>query len=188
MRKSKTLIYFALSAVFVCFLLSDTPAQRRDHLTAEEVELVRDVQDVDLRMELFAKAIERRLWVLNGVDTLTEEQRKRVEKDLDKWGELPAGTRIELLTDIGKILTEAVDKLEDVYEQQPESEYIPFAYKAIADYSEALVPRLKGLAEKTADKMELALLDDAAIQCRDILEVRDTVPKPSGKRPKAKKS
>ena len=47
-------------------------AQNREHLTYEEIELVRDIQDVEFRMKIFAKAIERRLLVIEGVVKLTE--------------------------------------------------------------------------------------------------------------------
>ncbi len=188
MKKYLHLPYFSVAAVLILSFFASAPAQKRDHLTAEEIELIRDVQEVDLRMELFVKAIERRLWAIEGVDKLGEEQKKRIDKDSDKWGALPTGTKLQLFSDIGKILNEAIDKLDDVYENEPKSELIPFAYEIIADYSENLIPRLASLAEKTSDKQELGLLETAADRCRDILDVRDTVPKPVGKRKKSKKS
>lgn len=188
MKKYKHLLYLPAAALLVFCFLAATPAQKRDHLTKEEIELIRDVQEVDLRMELFAKAIERRLWVIEGAEKLDQNQKKRVEKDIEKWGDLPTGTEAQLLSDIGKILNEAIDKLDDVYANDPKSELIPFAYQTIADYSEALLPRLAVLSEKTSDVLERGLLQTAADRCRDILDVRDTVPKPVGKRKKSKKS
>lgn len=160
---------------------SSVNAQRREHLTSEEIELVRDVQDVDLRMILFTKAIERRMWALAGPETLTPEQKKRIEKDIDNWGELPKGTRAELFSDIDKILNEAVDKIEDVFEREPESELIPYAFYNLADYSKELMPRLSELAKNTAEKNELGLLSSAVKKCEGILEAGEKIPRPTKK-------
>ncbi|NNE67881.1 MAG: hypothetical protein HKN33_15060 [Pyrinomonadaceae bacterium] len=184
----KRLILFALITVVVFTASSMVQAQRRDHLTDEEIELVRDVQEVDKRMEIFVKAIERRLWVIEGKEKLTEEQLKRIEKDDDKWGPLPEGTKVQLLSDIEKILNEAIDKLEDVYDREPKNALVPYALYVIADYSESLIPKLQALAENNEDIRELGLLESAANHCQNILEARANVPRPTKKRPKKKRT
>ena len=92
-----------------CSLLT-VNAQRRDHLTEQEVELVRDAQQIDERMKVFVKAIDRRWLVINNDNS----QAKQVEKDVNSWGELPTGTRAQLLKDIEKLLDEAISKIDDV--------------------------------------------------------------------------
>ncbi|MDH3528064.1 MAG: hypothetical protein OEQ28_00735 [Acidobacteriota bacterium] len=186
----KRIAFPAVFVVFItlAFLAGTAEAQRRDHLTAEEIELVRDVQDVDLRMGLFVHAIERRLWVISGTDALTPEQKKRVEKDHGEWGDLPTGTRTELISDIERILSEAIDKLEDVFDREPEQELIPFALYVIADYSEILIPELRSLAESTEDRRQLGLLESAVIHCQSILDAREGIPRPTGKRKKKKQA
>lgn len=185
-RQAIPLIFVGL--ITIASLAGTAEAQRRDHLTAPEIELVRDIQDVDLRMEVFVYAIERRLWAIAGPDSLTPEQRKRIEKDHDKWGDLPTGSRTELISDIERILEEAIDKLEDVYDREPEQELIPFALHAIADYSELLIPKLRTLAESNDDSRQLGLLESAAARCQSILDAREGVPRPTGKRKKKKQS
>jgi len=59
--KNKT-INFAVSAftAFFCLTLlfpAAAKAQRRDYLSNEEIELVRDAQEIDLRIEVLTKAI-----------------------------------------------------------------------------------------------------------------------------------
>jgi hypothetical protein len=105
----KTLFTLLITLVAAYCSLFTVQAQRRDHLTAEEIELVRDAQQIDHRMEVFVKAIERRFSVLNNAAPT-----KKPEKDADKWGELPTGTRQQLLTDIEKLLDEAISKIDDV--------------------------------------------------------------------------
>ena len=176
----------ALVFLIAAALAQTAAAQRRDHLTKEEIELVRDVQEVDLRMSLFVNAIKRRLWSLSGVENLTKEQAKRIEKDFDKWGEIPKGPRGNLVADINRILNEAIDKFEDVYDREPESPLIPFAYYVIADYCTELTPSLESLASASSDPAEIGPLKRSADDCRNILDARDQVPRPTGKRPKSK--
>ena len=97
--------------------ISANAQPRRDNLTAEEIELIRDVQELDKRMEIYVKAIDRRLMVIDG-DT---SQIKQIEKDKDKWGELPTGTRTELFLDIKNILQEAIDKVDDIADIDPKA-------------------------------------------------------------------
>lgn len=175
-------LIFGCSALFV----GSAEAQRRDHLTKEEIELVRDVQDVDYRMDLFIKAVERRLWVLYGKETLSKDQLNIIEKDLEKWGNLPNGSRSELVSDIEKILEESIDKFEDVYEREPDSALLPFAYYILADNCERLIPRFDWLAKNATERNEIGRLEKASKHCLDILEARDRIPRPTGKRPKSK--
>ena len=41
-------------------------AQQRDHLTEQEVDLVKEAQALDKRIDVFIRAAERRLMVING--------------------------------------------------------------------------------------------------------------------------
>jgi hypothetical protein len=45
--------------------------QSRDHLTPQEIELVKDAQILDKRIDIFIKAADRRLLVLNGASAAT---------------------------------------------------------------------------------------------------------------------
>lgn len=180
----RILVSFLSLLILVPCLAVNADAQRRDHLTSEEVELVRDVQDVDLRMKIFAKAIDRRLIALNGTSSLDEKELKRLKKDESKWGKLKEGSRAILLTDIASILNESIDKFEDVYERDPKSELIPFAYHNLADYCETLVPRLNKIAGEVETVTERNAIARALKNCEDILAIRGKIPKPKKKKPK----
>ena len=177
----------AVLTIAVLVLASPLLAQRRDHLTLQEVELVRDFQEVDYRMDVFVKAIERRLWAIKGVENLSKDEAKILKKDESKWGELPTGSAEQLYSDIEKILNEAIDKLEDVYDREPKNKRISWAYHILADFSEVLVPKLQAFADGSQNRRELGYLERAARYCNDILEVRNQIPRPSGKRPKRKR-
>src|SRR5687768_7944840 len=88
-----------LFAFCVCLSLAAPVApQRREHLTPEEIELVRDNQELDARTKVFITAAERRLLAV----TNPAESAKNAPKEKEKWGEVQ-GTRTQLFYDISKI-------------------------------------------------------------------------------------
>lgn len=170
-----------LLLIFAFFIFAQPiSAQTRDHLTNEEIELVRDVQALDGRMEIYVKAIDRRLLVLNNAGS----QAGQVEKDSKKWGELPAGSRLELLTDIKKILLEAIDKIDDVAAHDAKSELIPYAVHILADGIQRFVPELEKLQAAATEKREKGLLADSLEFSNQIIEASTKVAKPTKKRKK----
>ena len=60
-----------LALLCVLFVGSSFPSQastlqKRDHLTQQEVDLVKEAQILDKRIDVFIKAAERRVMVING--------------------------------------------------------------------------------------------------------------------------
>ncbi len=169
--------------IFAFFIFVQSfSAQTRDHLTYEEIELVRDVQTIDGRMEIYVKAIDRRLQVLNNAGL----QAKQAEKDSKKWGELPAGSRLELLSDIKKILQEAIDKIDDVAAHDAKSELIPYAVHILADGVQRFVPEFQKLQAAATEKREKGVIADSLEFSSQINEAAAKIAKPTQKRQKAK--
>ena len=183
MRK---IFVFVTCSIFLVSLVVDLPAQRKDHLTKEEIELVRDFQDVDQRMEIFAKAIDRRFLVIQGTSSLSEKEQKALEKDKKKWGELPKGSKSKMISDIAGILNESIDKIDDVYDREPKNKFIPYAVHHIGDYCSKLVPRLRSLADTVDTREDRGSLLKSYDHCSKILEAQKKVPKPPKKKPKRK--
>src|SRR6185436_16805174 len=77
----------------------------------QEVDLVKEAQILDKRIEVFIKATDRRLMVLNGTQAANAKQLK---KDAELWGDPPAGSPAELIGDISRILDEAITNIDDV--------------------------------------------------------------------------
>lgn len=165
-----------------CSLL-DVNAQRRDHLTEQEVELVRDAQQIDLRMKVFVKAIDRRFLALKP----DQAQAKQIEKDSDIWGALPAGTRLELLMDIQKLLDEAISKIDDVAARDMKSEFFPKAVRILADGANKFSPQLKIHLQQTTDEKERGAILNAIEFCDQIIAASGKVPKEEPKTDKKKK-
>ncbi|MBA3601304.1 MAG: hypothetical protein H0W45_08730 [Acidobacteria bacterium] len=163
------------------FFPTSAVAQRRDYLNELEIELVRDAQMIDLRTEVFVKAIDRRFLVINN-QTVPNDKKSR--KDSEKWGELPVGTRSELLLDIEKILAAAIDNIDDVAVRDQKSELFPKAVRILADGANRFLPQLKSQLDKTNDQKEKGAIIGAIDFCNQIIEAAAKVPAD----PKKKKS
>src|SRR6185503_8511504 len=98
---TRTLLALALVVCAITFARAATP--QRDHLTPQEVDLVKEAQILDKRIDVFIRAAERRLMVINGSGNAAANT-KQLKKESERWGELPTGSRAELVLDIARIL------------------------------------------------------------------------------------
>ena len=176
---SKTLIIsLTLLLAAYCSLVS-VNAQRRDYLTEQEAELVREAQQLDLRIEILTKAINRRFLILNG---------KQAElKDIEKWGE-PKGTKADLLFDVSKILLSAIDNLEYVAEKDANNKLFSKSVHNLADSSRKFLPQLETYKSQFREKMEQAAILNSIEYCNQIIEASAKVQKEAPKEEKKKKS
>jgi len=173
----KIKISFYVFTTFFCVLLLfsfSISAQRRDHLTEMETELVREFQEIDKRTEIFVKAIDRRFLVLNAVNG---GNNKQIKMDSEKWGELPTGSRRELLLDIEKILQEAIDNIDNVAERNIKSELFPKSVNILSDASKKFLPQLKSQLDKTNSDMEKGAILGSIELCNQVIEASTKVPK-----------
>jgi hypothetical protein len=177
--RSKTLIFsLTLLLTAYCSLLTAN-AQRRDYLTEQEGDLVREAQELDRRIDILTKAIDRRFLILDN--------RRAELKDPEKWGE-PKGTKAELLFDISKILLSAIDNIEYVAEKDAANKILPKSIHHLADASRKYLPLLEAYKSRVADKMEQAAILTSIDYCRQIIEASAKVPKEAPKEEKKKKS
>jgi hypothetical protein len=142
---------FVLLLLLIGGLSFSVSAQKRDHLTEAEIEIIRDTQELDLRTKVFVKAAERRFVVL-GV--LTELKPAKKEKDNSEWGAPPTGTRAELLGDIAKILEEAMNNLDNVWSREPKNPLVPKALKILSDAAARFQSQTASLDSKAASEKE----------------------------------
>jgi len=183
----RTEMKLAIPAVIAFFCIAllfpfSANAQRRDHLSEMETELVRDAQAIDRRTEVYIKAIERRFLVL----TNDGSQSKKVEKDLEKWGDLPKGTRAQLLRDIEKILQEAIDNIDNLAERDVKNELLPKAVHILADASAKFLPQFKSQLDKANTEIEKGAILGAIDFCNQIIEASANLPKEEKKTKKKK--
>ena len=158
-----------IATIFQCALCS-AQSQKRDHLTEQEADLVRDNQEIDKRVGIFAKAAERRLLALANPNATQNK------KEEETWGPLPTGSKLELLQDYKRILEEAEEKLDDWYNRGGGGKDNPLQ-KALSKIKEAVtrhIPQLRALAPQMTDKREQRALAEA-------IEEAETVTKASMK-------
>lgn len=152
---------------------------QRDHLTPQEVELVREAQELDKRTAVFIKAAERRM--LGLVDPQAAHS-KQVQKDLEKWGELPKGTPAELLSDLSKILDEAITNIDDSSARAPESKLLPKSLRKLAEASTGFLAQLVPMRSGTRDARAREALEQAIENVQEIVAAASKLPPPPAKK------
>ena len=164
-----------LLALFVASTsISSTAAfQKRDHLTQQEVDLVKEAQILDKRIDVFIKATERRLMVINGSSAANAKQLK---KDAERWGELPTGSRAELVSDIARILDEAITNIDDVSARDERNPLIGKSLRKLAQAVNSIMAQLKPLSADAKSEAEVASFELLNEDARSILEAANRLP------------
>ncbi|HSK64109.1 MAG TPA: hypothetical protein VK893_09715 [Pyrinomonadaceae bacterium] len=165
------------------FVAQAATLQKRDHLTEKEVDLVKEAQVLDKRIEVFIKAAERRLMVINNSAAANA---KLLKKDSERWGELPTGTRAELVSDIARILDEAITNIDDVSSRDERNPLIPKALRKLAQSVNAIMAQLKPLSADAKSEAEVASFELLNEDAKSILEAANRLPPEVDK--KAKKN
>ena len=159
--------YFFMIAM-VLLLTHLSRAQERDHLTEKEVDLVRETQIIDARIDVFIKAADRRILVLT---TPNATQKKKEE---EMWGPLPTGSRAELLIDFRRILSEAMEKLDDSAERSRSNPLLSKALDKLKTAATRQIVALRALAPQMTEKREqralLEAIDEADVASKGSLK------------------
>lgn len=161
-----TLPLFASSAV----------GQTRDHLTDAETDLIRFHQELDKRIEVFIKAIDRRFEIINGV---ADPKMKKVVKGEPDWGDAPKGTRAELIGDIAGILDEAITNIDDVSRRDEKSPLISRSLRRLSSAATGYATQLAAMSKQTKDDDELSAIERALDNANDIIAAGSKLPAPA---------
>ena len=148
-------------------------AQQRDHLTEQEVDLVKEAQALDKRVDVFIKAAERRMMVINNS---AGANAKQLKKDSERWGELPTGSRAEFVADIAKILDEAITNIDDVSARDERNPLIGKSLRKLAQTVNAMMAQLKPLAAEAKSDAEIASFELLNEDAQSILEAANKLP------------
>ena len=169
-----------LAAVLLSFA-AIAAAQPRDHLTDQETDLIRFHQQLDKRIEVFIKAIDRRFAIINGLE---QAKTKKIDKEEPDWGDLPKGSRAQLLGDIASILDEAIEKIDDVSSRDEKNPLIHRALRKLTAATNGYVTQVKTIAGQTKDADELSAIDRVLQQAEQIIEAGNQLPPPSADKKK----
>ena len=175
-------ISIALAIIASIAFFAPVASAQRDYFTAEEIELIRDAQEIDHRIDILVHAIDRRFAALK----LEVASPKRPKKD-EAWGELPTGTRLELLYDVKRILQKAIDDIDSLSERPNSAvvyvdpadpkekkskgfaELFPKAVRDLAAAAKRYGPVLKAELDKKNDKGETGSILDSLEMCDEII-------------------
>ena len=158
--------------------------QKRDHLTDPESELVRFHQELDKRVDVLIKAVDRRFAIINKTP---QPSLKKLIKEEPDWGDLPQGTRAQLLFDIAAILDEAITNIDDVGRRDEKNPLISRSLRKLTSATNGYVTNLNALRTQTNDDDELAAIERAMENASQIIDVGGKLPPPPPDEKKKKK-
>ena len=161
---------------FLALVFGPAHGQTRDHLTPQEVELIQESQLLDKRTDVFIMAIERRLLALNGTQP---SNAKQLQKEADKWGELPTGSKAELIGDIARILEEAITNLDDVSYHDEKSPLLAKSLRKLDVTAQQLVTQLTPISEQSNNPGEVSSANQALDNARSIIDAAKKLPPPT---------
>ena len=175
----------AAALAALCLLLTLAPShgtaaqlRKRDPLTPQEVEMVRDAQQLDARTELFVKIAGRRLAAVTGGEQLQSNA---------KWGELPKGARADYIADLAAILDEAIENIDDTASRNPESPQLGKSVKKLAEAATRFLAQLTPLRQSIEDGPERESLERTIDNLNQVLEAVKKVPEEKDEKKPGKK-
>ena len=151
----------------ICLSAIQAHAQKRDNLTDAETDLIRFHQEIDKRIEVFIKAADRRLAIINGT---AQPSTKKLMKDEPEWGDLPTGTHAALLSDVAGILDEAITNIDDVSRRDERSPLVSRALRKLTTAANGYLNQIAALRSKTNDADEIAAMERVADNANLIIE------------------
>lgn len=174
-------------ALFTFVAFSPSAFGQRDYLTAEEIDIVRDTQRIDERIDVLIKAIDRR-FIAMAIDAAVT----KTKKDKREWGAEPAGTRQELLVDIKRILQKAIDDIDNLADRpnalilnpddegkkgMTHNELFGKAVRNLAAAAKRYDTALRPLLPTTSERLESGPMLDILEMCEQISDAVSKLPK-----------
>jgi len=179
-------ILLVFSLVLSTAFVARATTPQRDHLTPQEVDLVKEAQILDKRIDVFIRAAERRLMVINGSGNAAANT-KQLKKESERWGELPTGSRAELVSDIARILDEAITNIDDVSSRDEHNPLIPKALRKLAQAVNNIMGQLKPLGAEAKSDAEIASFEMLDEDAQSILAAANKLPPEVDKKAKKNK-
>lgn len=175
-------------------LAAGASAQRRDFITEQEIEVIREAQDIDERIEAITRMIDRRFLVLN----VNVNGWKDAAKPSEIWGDLPKGSRAELFNDIKRLLQKAVDDIDNLAANpnaapirdkgdkraKKDPDRFPTAVRTLAAAAGRYLGPLKSQMDSSTSEVEKGSIIDSIEFCDQIIEASGKVPPPEVKKTK----
>ena len=174
-----------LTGLFAGMFFVAGPVQaQRDHLTDAETDLIRYYREIDKRIDVFIKAADRRFAIINGT---AQPSTKKASKEEPDWGDVPKGTRAELLGDIAGILDEAITNIDDVSRRDEKNPLISRSLRKLTNAVNGYLAQLNAMKAKVTDPDEIAAIERVGDQANQIIEAGKNLPAAAPEEDKKKK-
>jgi len=171
---------FVFLAAATVLLFSTQIFCQRDYFSPEEIEVVRDAQQIDTRIAALTHVIDRRF------ASLKVDVKAPPFKESSDWGTAPGGTRLELLLDIKRVLEKAVDDIDNLSERPTSmvemdtgdkkkkkaegfTELFPRAVRQLAAAAQRYEPALKAQLDISQDPAEKGSILNSLEFCDEII-------------------
>ncbi len=189
--------FFMVAAVLIAAFAGSSYAQRRDFLTDSEIDVIRESQDIDVRIDALVKMIDRRFTLLN-VDVQGWDGKGR---NSEQFGDPPKGTRAELLFDIKRLLQKAIDDIDnlaerpdsalvrsedEVKEKKRDPQRFGIAVRALAAASKRYIEPLQKLYDTAGSEQERGVITESINSCELIIESLNNLPAETSNKKKKK--
>jgi hypothetical protein len=167
----------------VIFFAGAVQAQR-DHLTDAETDLIRYYRELDKRTEVFIKAADRRFAIINGT---AQPSTKKASKEEPDWGDVPKGTRAQLLDDVAGILDEAIMNIDDVSRRDEKNPMIPRSLRKLTTAANGYLAKLNAMKSGVTAADEIAAIEHVGVEANQIIEAGKNLPAAAPEEEKDKK-
>jgi hypothetical protein len=177
-----------VTVLFMCLLVVAGPtyAQRRDYMTEHEIELVRENQDIDRRIGVLVRMIDRRFAAM-GIEVSGWKPRDR---DLAEWGELPETSSVDLWWDIRQLLSKAMDDIDSIAERDANAlpqnrtsgRLFPKAVKMLDEAARRYLDPLKRSSEAKIDERQRGLILNSIELCEQVIAAAANIQIPRSNR------
>jgi hypothetical protein len=161
-----------LAFLLICFLSYSSSA--KDYLNEQEVDRVREAQEIDKRTMVFLKIATRRLDAILGVKTVEvpqpakkkDKKEKKKEKEEEEelsqdYGPDPVGSTSQLLVGYTTAIVEMMDKIDDAYEKRKDDPKLSKALEKVREGGKEQLGRLEQVRAKLKSDEEQRLLEKA---------------------------
>ena len=160
-------------------------AQTLNNMTDEEDLAIRDAQELDERMNIYVRIVDRRFLALSEPNAA---ESKQAQKDFEKYGKLRTGTPAKLHADIARTIQEATNKIDDVAERDQKNPLFAKSVRIVIRACERWMPLLKTSFDNSADEIEKVAVTNSIQECGDIIDAGSKLQKENPKDEKKKKS
>jgi hypothetical protein len=166
--------------IFLCgtLTLMARHSAARDYLTPQEEERVKEAQVLDKRIEVFIKVAERRMLALTDPGASSGKQ---AQKDMEKWGEIPKGTRAELIMDIANVFDAAITNIDDVALRDERNSLLPKALHKLAEAASRFQKQFASMREQLKSEQERAAVEKVMENIEEILGAANKISSPEKK-------